>query len=170
MKSSLLPPTGQCRTPPPNLHQNVLSTTPTNSPATLSSLRKVVYSLRRFLCTTSVCKWIYYHTASYVLTHHSGVCRPGQIAPLEPSISPGDDPEDKDRRKGQVKSRQNSPKDASQKSPDWIFITAEESRYSGKRPICLLKTWGMRHGRSVSQRSIYIVKAKELINRIQDKV
>lgn len=107
MKSSLLPPTDRGCTPTPYLHQNILSTAPTNAPPT---------ERRRFLCTTGVCKWIYYHTdtASYVLTHHSGGCRPGRTAPLEPSISPGDDPEDTDRRKGQLKSRQNPLKDASQ--------------------------------------------------------
>lgn len=32
-----------------------------------------------------------------------------------------------------------------------------------------IRTWGRRHERNASQRSIYIVKAKELINRIRDK-
>lgn len=76
--------------------------------------KKAVWA--QFLCTTGVCKWIYYHadTASYVLTHHFGVCRPGQTTPLVPSISPGDDPEDEDRWKGQIKSTQNPLKDSSQ--------------------------------------------------------
>lgn len=76
--------------------------------------KKAVWT--QFLCTTGVCKWIYYHadTASYVLTHHFGVCRPGQTTPLAPSISPGDDPEDEDRWKGQIKSTQNPLKDSSQ--------------------------------------------------------
>lgn len=158
----LHPPTP---TPPPHLHQNVLSIAPTNSPATQSPVREAVYSLRRFLCTTGVCKWIYYHTdtASYVLTHHSGVCRPGRIAPLEPSISPGDDPEDTDRRKGSSKIQTKPTERCFPKSPDWILITAGESHYGGKKADMFMRDWGMRPERSVSQRSIYIVKAKELI-------
>lgn len=56
---------------------------------------RTFYSLKKSACTTDVCKLIFYHTHTcYLLTHHSGVCRPDQTMPLEPSISPGDDPED----------------------------------------------------------------------------
>lgn len=143
----------------------------------------VFYSLTRF-CAPLVCGngfsvvflWLWDRdTGFHVLTHHSGVCRPGQRAPLEPSTSPGDDPEDTHRRA--VRQHLHT-------TNTWIssflareaclnLITAGRSHYSSTGWY-VKAGWGNKERgwlvrRRISQRNIYIVKAIELINRITDK-
>lgn len=115
MKSSLLPQTGQrwppiASNPPPNIHQHCTKTphpfpapeyTPEKQPSEchcrLQETSRASHEIEKITDCMLCCakreglRFIY---ITDILTHHSGVCRPGQTAPLEPSISPGDDPVD----------------------------------------------------------------------------
>lgn len=111
----------------------------------------------------------------YVLTRHSGVCRPGQTAPLEPSISPGDDPDNNTQTSGQTKSTHNPALDFFTSGLRGRFVCVQCWQISllVERLICESslgnKAQERLSERKSSQRNICIVKAIELINRVTDK-
>lgn len=129
-------------------------------------------------------QWWDTETLCYILTHHSGVCRPGQRVPLEPSTSPGDDPEDghtyTHTHSGERSNKMYPLKDCRALN---FLLHQQEIQIPHDQEISLLleklicgSSQGnkaleerLSRGEWISLRNVYIVRAIELINRVTDK-